>query len=96
MSNDTLSGGCVAVGVNKSACGGVVVTALQIVQACFGVVDVTTVAQGVMGAQGGSKAAGGGQDVASGIIGVGMALAPGRNPRIPAGGMLLFSGDDAV
>ena len=49
-----------------------------------------------MGAQGGSKAARSRQDVAPCIVGVGMALAPGRNPRIPAGGMLLFSGDDAV
>ena len=44
---------------------------MEVVQPGFGIVDVTTVAEGVEGAEGGGEVTGGGEGVAPGVIGVG-------------------------
>ena len=49
----------------------VIVSALQIVQPRFRVVDVSAVAQGVLCAEGGGQRAGGGQQIAPCVVGVG-------------------------
>ena len=48
------------IGVNKSAGNGVIVSALEVVQPCLVVVDIASVAEGVMGTEGGGQGAGGG------------------------------------
>ena len=63
---EALAGAGVAVSVEESAEGGVVISGLQVIEARFGVVVVTAVAQGVDGCQ----AAGGGQGAAVGVVGV--------------------------
>ena len=63
---EALAGAGVAVSVEESAEGGVVVSGLQVIEARFGVVVVAAVAQGVDGCQ----AAGGGQGAAVGVVGV--------------------------
>ena len=47
-----------SVGVEEAADFGIVVSALQVIEAGFGVVDIAAVAQGVMGTEGGSQVAG--------------------------------------
>ena len=56
----------IAVCIDESAEGGVVISGLQVIEARFGVVVVTAVAQGVDGCQ----AAGGSQGAAVGVVGV--------------------------
>ncbi len=60
-----------AVRIDKSAPRRVIVPALQIVQPRFRVVDVSAVAQGVLCAEGGGQRAGGGQQIAPCVVGVG-------------------------
>ena len=50
---------------------GIVVSALEVVEAVFGIVDIAPVAQGIVGAQGASHGTGGAENVAPGIVGVG-------------------------
>ena len=50
---------------------GVVVAALEVVEAGFGIIDIAPVAQGVVGAQGAGHGTGGSENVAPGIVGVG-------------------------
>ena len=50
---------------------GVIISALEVIEFGFGVVDVTTVAEGVEGAEGGGEVTGGGEGVAPGVVGVG-------------------------
>ena len=59
ISKDTLTGGDEGVCIDESAPGGVVITGLEIIQPGFLVVDLTTIAQGVILAQSGSLRAGG-------------------------------------
>ena len=66
-----MSGGCKRIGVQESADFGVIISALEVVQPGFGIVDVATVAQGVQDAEGGSEVAGGGEGVTPGVVGVG-------------------------
>ena len=70
MSNHSLAGGGVGVGIDEAAGGGVVIAALEVVKLGFGVVDIAPVAQGVMGAEGSGQGAGGGQEVAPGVVGI--------------------------
>ena len=56
--------------IEEAAPFGAVISALQVIQAVFVVVDITAVAQGVEGAQRGSHGAGNGQDVAPGVVDV--------------------------
>ena len=55
-----MSGGDQGVCADEAAHLGVVVAGLEVVKPRFLVVDITTVAQGVMGAEGGGLGAGGG------------------------------------
>ena len=50
---------------------------MQVVKSCLGVVDIAPVAQGVNGTQGGCHGAGGGKQVAPGIVGVADYKLPG-------------------
>ena len=56
--------------VDKAADSGVIIPALEIVQACFSVVEVPAVAEGVQLAQRVRHGAGGGQRIAPRVIGV--------------------------
>ena len=67
IAEEALAGGGVGVGVDESADGGVVVAGLEVIEPGFGVVDIAAVAQGIDLCQG----AGGGQDLAVGIVRVG-------------------------
>ena len=49
---------------------GIIVSALEIVEAGFVVVDIAPVAQGVVGAQGAGHGTGGAEDVAPGTLGI--------------------------
>lgn len=49
---------------------GVVVTGLEVVEGGFGVVDVTSIAEGLVAAESGGKGAGGGEKFAPAIVGV--------------------------
>ena len=73
MSNKSLAGGSVRISVDKPSCGRVIIAGLEVIEAAFGIVVVTTVAKRVLLRQG----AGGGQDLAVGVIGIGrLALMP--------------------
>ena len=50
---------------------GVIISALEVIEVRFGVVDVAAVAEGVIGTHGGGLGAGGAENVAPGIVGVG-------------------------
>ena len=56
--------------IDESADCGIVISALQVIEACFYIVDLAPVAEGVLGTEGGGHAAGSGQDLAPGIVGV--------------------------
>ena len=47
VAQETLSGRCEGIRINESAKAGVIVSALQVVQAGFMVVDISPVAQGI-------------------------------------------------
>ena len=59
------------IGTNKPTPPRIIVPALQIIQPRFRVVDVSAVAQGVLCAEGGGQRAGGGQQIAPCVVGVG-------------------------
>lgn len=56
--------------IEETAPFGIVISALQVIQASFSVVDVAAVAQGVMQAEGVCHAAGGAKELAPGIVGI--------------------------
>ena len=62
---------CCIISTNKPPPRRVIIPALQIIQPRFRVVDVSTVAQRVLFAEGGGHRAGGGQRVAPCVVGVG-------------------------
>ena len=64
---NSLPSGGISIRVNESANGGIIVTALEVIEACFGVEVVAPVADGV----GCGEGAFGCQDVAPGVVGVG-------------------------
>ena len=66
----SLAGGGKSVGVDEAAGFGVVVSALEVIGFCFRVVDIATVAEGVILAEGGCHGACAGLFVAPGIVGV--------------------------
>ena len=57
--------------IDKPSPDRVIIPAVQVVQPCFGVIDVPAIAQGIRGAEGGSHGAVGGHGRAPGIVGVG-------------------------
>ena len=71
MSIEALSRGQIRIRIDKPTPPRVIVPALQIVQPRLRVVDVSTVAQGVLFAEGGGQRAGGGQRIAPCVVGVG-------------------------
>ena len=89
IAQHTLASGGVGVGIDETGYFGIVITGLQIVELSLGIKNIATVAQGVHICQG----VGGGENVA---VAIGMTLAPSGNPRIPAGGVILFDGNIAV
>ena len=73
MSNESLAGGSIRICIDKPSCGGVIIAGLEVIEAAFGIVVVTTVAERVLVGQ----FTGGGQDLAVGVIGIGrLALMP--------------------
>ena len=64
-----MAGGGDSIGVDKSAEGGIIVAGLEVVELSFGVVDIATVAQGVILANGIGVCAGDRQDIVPGIVG---------------------------
>ena len=70
MSIEALSRGQIRIRIDKPTPPRVIVPALQIVQPRLRVVDIPTVAQGVLCAEGGGQRAGGGQRVAPCVVGV--------------------------
>ena len=71
MSIEALSRGQIRIRIDKPTPRRVIIPALQIVQPCLRVVDISAVAQGVLCAEGGGQRAGGGQRVAPCVVGVG-------------------------
>ena len=71
MSIEALSRGQIRIRIDKPTPPRVIVPALQIVQPRFRVVDIPAVAQGVLFAEGGGQRAGGGQQIAPCVVGVG-------------------------
>ena len=71
MSIEALSRGQIRIRIDKPAPPRVIIPALQIVQPRFRVVDVSAVAQRVLFAEGGGQRAGGGQQIAPCVVGVG-------------------------
>ena len=71
MSIEALSRGQIRIRIDKSAPPRVIVPALQIVQPRLRVIDIPAVAQGVLCAEGGGQRAGGGQQIAPCVVGVG-------------------------
>ena len=65
-----MAGGGEGVGVEEAAQGGVIISALEVIKFGLGVVDIATVAQGVMGTEVGSHGSGDAQNIAPGIIDV--------------------------
>ena len=47
MSNNALASSCIAIRIEEPTNGGIIVSALEIIEASLGVVDVSTVAQRV-------------------------------------------------
>ena len=71
MSIEALSRGQIRIRIDKPTPRRVIIPALQIVQPCLRVVDVSAVAQGVLFAEGSCHRAGGAQRVAPRVVGVG-------------------------
>ena len=66
MSNKPLTGRRIRISVNEPSCGGVIIAGLEVIEAAFGIVVVTTVAERVLLSQRTS----GGQDLAVGVVGI--------------------------
>ena len=65
-----MSGGNECVGADEPAHLGVVISGLEVIQLGLSIVDIATVAEGVLLAEGGRKGAAHGKDIAPGIIGI--------------------------
>lgn len=70
IAQEALAGGGESIRVDEAADGGVVVAGLEVIETCFGVVDISTVTQRVMGTEGGSHGAGRAKELAPCVIGV--------------------------
>ena len=85
VSNNALPCGRIPIRIDKPTPRRIIISALQIVQPCLRVVDVSAVAQGVLFAEGGGQRAGGGQQIAPCVVGVGHnARAAGADERARA------------
>ena len=73
---------------------GVVVAALEVVEAGFGIVDIASVAQGVVGAQGAGHGTADGKELAPGVISIGDhsrsgGVQDGRDIALEVGGIIV-------
>ena len=66
MANKALTGGSIRISVDKPSCSRVIIAGLEVIEAAFGIVIVPSVAKRVFLCQG----AGGGQDLAIGVVGI--------------------------
>ena len=57
---------CIGIRIYEPSCSGVIIAGLEVIEAAFGIVIVASVAEGVLVGQG----AGGGQDLAIGVVGI--------------------------
>ena len=57
---------CVSIRIYEPSCSGIIITGLEVIEAAFGIIVVATVTKRVLFSQG----AGGGQDLAVGVVGV--------------------------
>ena len=97
MPQQALTCGCESIRVEESADFGIIVSALEVVKAAFGVEDIAAVAQGVMLAQGGGQSAGAvvaGGMAAPGIVGIGYhrcagTVQNGGNIALQVGGVVV-------
>ena len=60
IAQNALAGGGEGIGIEEAGEGGVIVARLEVIEAGFGVVDIASIAEGVVGAEGGGQGAGGG------------------------------------
>ena len=91
-----MAGGDEGVGVDEAAEFGVIISALEIIESRFMVVDIATVAEGIEGAEGGSHGMGNVNAVAPGVVGVGYNLCTGavqnrNNITLQVGGVVIGS-----
>ena len=70
VQSQNIAGGQLPIRINKPTHGGVIVAGLEVVQQGFAIIDISAVAQRVIGAQCRGQAAGGRQQFAPGIIAV--------------------------
>ena len=70
IAEDALAGGGKGVGIEESACCGVVIAGLAVVQLGVGIVDVAAVAEGVLDTEGTCHGSGDTQNVTPGVVGV--------------------------
>ena len=61
----------IGIGVDEAADSGIIISALEVVESCLGVVDIATVAEGVQGAEGCGQSAGCGDRITPGVVGIG-------------------------
>ena len=57
MTQQTLFGRSKGIRIDEPTCSGVIVSGLEVIEACFYIVDIAPVAEGVEDAEGGSQAA---------------------------------------
>ena len=67
----SLPRGCIAVRIDKPSPSRIIIPAVQVVQARFGVVDIPAIAQGIRSTQRGGHGTADGHGRAPGVIGVG-------------------------
>jgi len=71
------------IGVEESAPLGIVITGLEVIQLCLGIIDITTIPQGIKCAEGWSQGTAGGEDITPCVVGIlriqGPTTAPGSN-----------------
>ena len=65
-----MTGGSISIRIDESAHGRIIISALEIVEAGFGIVDIATVAERIVHAQSGCHGTGGGQKIAPRVIGI--------------------------
>ena len=65
-----MAGGGKDVGVEEAAKGRIIIPGLEVIETCFGVVDIYPVAQGVMDTEGGSHGAGGNQKLTPSVVSI--------------------------
>ena len=65
-----MTGGNKDIRIDEAASFGVIIPGLEIIQAGFGIVDIATVAEGVIFAEGIGKVTGSGQDITPSIVGI--------------------------